>query len=90
MDNMQGPICQSCAMPLTEEKFFGTESDGGKNKDYCHLCYQSGAFTQPEATMEDMRDFVINFIVKEGHMSPEEARTTMESVFPKLKRWRAS
>lgn len=90
MDNMQGPICQSCAMPLTEEKLFGTESDGGKNKDYCHLCYQNGDFTQSEATMEDMRDFVINFIVKEGHMSPEEARTTMESVFPKLKRWRLS
>lgn len=90
MEQPTGPICQCCAMPLTEEKLFGIESEGGKNEDYCHLCYQNGAFTQPEATMKDMRDFVIDYIVKEGHMSPEEARTTMESVFPTLKRWRAS
>ncbi len=88
MDNMQGPLCQSCAAPLTEEKHFGTEADGSRSEDYCHICYQNGDFTQPEATMEDMRDFVIDFIVKEGHMSQEKARTTMEQVFPTLKRWR--
>jgi hypothetical protein len=29
------------------------------------------------------------YIVKEGHMSADEARAAMEHVFPKLKRWRA-
>jgi hypothetical protein len=90
MEEFREPICQSCAMPLTEEEHFGTEADGSKSGDYCHLCYRGGSFTQPEVKMEDMRDFVIDFIVKEGHMSTDEARTRMESVFPTLKRWRAS
>ena len=90
MDAFKGPMCQSCAMPLTEEAHFGTKADGSKSAEYCHHCYQGGAFTQPEVKMDDMRDFVIDFIAREGHMSAEEARTTMERVFPKLKRWRAS
>jgi hypothetical protein len=91
MEELNGPIsiCQSCAMPLTEGAHFGTEADGSRSADYCRHCYQRGAFTQPEVGMEDMRDFVIDFIAREGHMTPEEARTTMERVFPTLKRWRA-
>ncbi len=88
MDWDKGPICQSCAAPLTEEKLFGTEADGGKSADYCHHCYQGGTFTQPKVKMADMRDLVIDFIIKEGHMSSDEARSTMEQVFPTLKRWR--
>ena len=28
-------ICQSCAMPMTDESIFGTNKDGSKNSDYC-------------------------------------------------------
>jgi hypothetical protein len=91
MDEFNVPIsiCQSCAMPLAEASHYGTEADGSRSADYCRHCYQGGAFTQPDIGMEDMRDFVIDFIVREGHMTPDEARTTMERVFPTLKRWRS-
>lgn len=90
MEKFNGPlsICQSCAMPLAEASHHGTEADGSRSADYCRHCYRGGAFTQPEVGMEDMRDFVIDFVVREGHMTLDEARATMERVFPTLKRWR--
>jgi len=33
-------LCQSCAMPLKEEKDFGTNTDGSQNDDYCCHCWQ--------------------------------------------------
>ncbi|WP_456283452.1 zinc ribbon domain-containing protein [Bacillus sp. JZ34] len=33
---MEHHVCQSCGMPMTSE-LFGTEKDGGKNRDYCIL-----------------------------------------------------
>ncbi|MGN6211172.1 zinc ribbon domain-containing protein [Parafilimonas sp.] len=51
-------ICQSCGMPLTDESMLGTESDGSKNHEYCKYCYQSGAFTNPGITLDEMQNLV--------------------------------
>lgn len=49
-------FCQSCGMPLiskgTDQR--GTEKDGTLSNNYCHLCYQDGAFTEPAITYEEM------------------------------------
>jgi hypothetical protein len=50
----EGPICQSCAMPLVKPEDFGTEADGSPSKDYCIHCYADGKFTNPDMTMDDM------------------------------------
>ncbi|HNQ32183.1 MAG TPA: zinc ribbon domain-containing protein [Methanoculleus sp.] len=48
--------CQSCGMPMGREEDFGTEADGALSKDYCTYCYQSGAFTEPGATIDGMAE----------------------------------
>jgi len=39
----KGPVCQSCAMPMTKPDDFGTNGDGTKNGDYCSMCYVESA-----------------------------------------------
>lgn len=50
----QGPFCQSCAMPMEKPEDFGTSADGNRNEEYCRYCYQSGKFTDPDITREQM------------------------------------
>ncbi len=82
---MNQPVCQSCAMPMEEEKMFGTNQDGSKNEEYCVYCYENGAFTA-NVTMNEMVNICVPHLVEEG-MNEAEARKTMEDVLPKLKRW---
>jgi hypothetical protein len=46
--------CQSCGMPMAKESDFGTEKDGSRSEDYCTYCYQNGAYTEPEITIDEM------------------------------------
>ena len=84
MENMV--ICQSCAMPMAQNEDFGTNADGSKNADYCHYCYENGAFTKLE-TMEEMIETCVPF-VKEHFGGEDAARAAMQAQFPALKRWK--
>src|SRR2546429_1589328 len=54
-----GPCCQSCGMPLSkDEGHGGTEQGGRKSTDYCSHCYQNGAFTEPNLTVQQMQEKV--------------------------------
>lgn len=83
-------FCQCCGMPLDDPKDCGTEADGSLSRDYCCYCYKDGAFTAPEATMEDMIAFNLKYNAENGHpFGPqEEAERNMRAWFPSLKRWR--
>lgn len=48
--------CQSCGMPMSAEEHFGTEVEGTLSKDYCTYCYQNGAFTEPDITLDEMAE----------------------------------
>jgi hypothetical protein len=78
------PICQSCAMPLTEE-FWGTNADGTPNWEYCKYCYVDGKFTV-DITMTDMIEMCVSIMVEQG-MPEGNARILLQETFPKLKRW---
>lgn len=84
-------FCQCCMMPLDRPEDQGTEADGSLSPDYCRYCYQDGAFTAPDATMEDMIAFNLKFNAENGFpLGPqEEAERNMRSWFPTLKRWRS-
>ncbi len=83
-------FCQCCAMPLDKPEDKGTEADGSLSGDYCRYCYQNGAFTAPEATMDDIIAFNLKFNAENGHpFGPqEEAEKMMRGWFPTLKRWK--
>lgn len=80
-------FCQSCGMPMNDEKVLGNNADGSKNMDYCMYCFEDGKFKY-DVTMEEMIAMCIPHLkdAKPG-MSEEEARTSMKALFPKLKRW---
>ncbi len=86
--------CESCGMPLNQEKVIGTNQDGSKNEDYCVYCYQNGQFTS-DCTMEEMIEISVKHMKESGMLAEqnkteEEARAFMNSFFPKLKRWNCS
>ena len=80
--------CQSCGMPLSgDTKNFGTESDGSPASEYCMFCYQNGAFTDPDQTVDGMVQSSIDFMTSNLGFSQEKATQMSNDVIPKLKRW---
>ena len=51
-------VCQSCAVPILREYDKGIENTGGYSEAYCRRCYQSGTFTDPEMTVDEMHHHV--------------------------------
>ncbi len=77
-------VCQSCGMPMSEDpEGGGTNADGTLSSEYCSFCYARGVFTQPDITMEAMREQV------KGQMKnvPTILRAHFTRTIPKLKRW---
>ena len=79
-------ICQSCAMPMGDERLYGTNADGSKNSDYCIYCYKDGKFLQ-QVTMEEYIEMMVPF-AGQANMTGEQMREYCKSVYPTLKRWK--
>lgn len=75
-------------MPMGAPEDFGTEADGSASEDYCTHCYQNGAFTWPDATLERMVDFCAGIMAKSMDITVDEAKAKLSESMPKLKRWR--
>ncbi len=89
METSQGRVCQSCGLPLSETRRFGTNTDGSPNLEYCTYCFQSGQFTSPAITKVEMIDVVTNFWAQRNHVPLPEARRAVEPMVSQLKRWRS-
>jgi len=88
---MQEKFCESCGMPMGEtDEMYGTEPGGSKSADYCKFCYDNGAFTDPNITLEGMIESVAAVMVKDYGFSPEDAGTQCREGIPSLKRWRTA
>lgn len=79
--------CQSCFMPMKGPEDFGTDEGGRPVEDYCIHCLQNGSFTEPEISMEEMREKVVAMMQEMG-LSDEVVEST-KKYFPMLKRWRS-
>lgn len=91
MQMPEGPICQSCSMPMTKSEHFGTEADGSASKEYCTYCYQKGQFTNPEMSMEDMVAYLVpnwGEWTQRPDLTLEQAKPEISSILSKLKRWK--
>jgi hypothetical protein len=81
--------CQSCGMPLSDEfpDGYGTGSDGSKISEYCSFCFQNGAFTNPDQTVEQMVQTSIDFMTANLGFTREKAAEMSNAVIPNLRRW---
>ena len=79
-------ICQSCGMPILEEKLLGTNFDGSKNKEFCIYCFEDGKFTM-DLPLKEYIDEMIKRMVKDN-FSEKEAKKLANKVLPNLKRWK--
>lgn len=81
-------LCQSCAMPMDDEKLYGTNSDGSNNKEYCSYCFKDGKFTA-NVTMKEMVEICIPHISNNNpYPDKDSARKAMNDLLPSLKRWK--
>ena len=84
---MDTKVCQCCAMPMETEEFFGINSDGTKNAEYCKYCYTDGK-VQFAGTMNEMIDICVPHMVKGNPgLTEDAARKIMRDVLPTLKFW---
>jgi len=74
-------------MPLEKPEDFGIGSNGFRVNDYCHYCFQNGAFTEPDLSMQAMISKCASMMVNQGIMPEPQAKALMAEVIPKLKRW---
>lgn len=84
----KGPFCQSCSMPLGKPEDFGTDQAGYRVNDFCRHCFASGAFTEPDISMQEMLDRCVGTMDQQGIMPAPQARALLADVLPRLKRWR--
>jgi len=79
-------VCQSCGMDLTDENFYGKNSDGSKNENYCKYCFPNGAFSKDE-TLDEMVESCIPFRIK-NYPDEKAAREGIKRDLSLLERWR--
>ena len=60
---MERKYCQSCGMPLIDEKELGTNKDGSRNEEYCIYCFEQGDLVKsnPNMTEEEAKDNMRKF-----------------------------
>ena len=81
-------FCQSCTFPLENMEDRGIEKDGSKSDLYCKYCYQNGAFTETDMTLDQMMDIAETELKKQN--LPESIIQRSLNMMPRLKRWQSS
>jgi Putative zinc ribbon domain len=81
-------FCQSCTLPLDNMEDRGTEKDGSKSDMYCKYCYQNGAFTEADMTLDQMMEIAETEMKKQN--LPENIIQQSMNMLPRLKRWQTS
>jgi hypothetical protein len=71
-----------------DKKSFGTEADGKPAAEWCKQCYENGAFTTPNMTLDEMLTQNMKRLMKEEKISDDQANVLAHAVIPQLKRWR--
>ena len=77
-------ICQCCGMPL-EDSNISKEKDGFFNEEYCKWCYADGEYMYHD--MDDLIEVCVKNMSNE-HFTPEQARSYMKEILPKLNYWK--
>ena len=79
--------CQCCSMPIPNDELHGTEADGTTSPSYCRYCYDHGAFTAQNVSMDEFIEATAPMEAKALGISVEDAVSLMGTLLPHLKRW---
>lgn len=80
-------ICQSCGMPLKEEKYFSSNIDRSRNETYCFYCYKGGKFLDGCNTLQEKIEDSVALAVQSG-IPKQQAEDMAKSILPSLSRWK--
>lgn len=64
----------------------GTNTDGTRSTKYCSLCYDAGAFRQPDLDVAGMQALCIEALHKKG--MPRFMGWVFTRSLPRLERWK--
>ena len=89
-DNVK--ICQSCGMPINEDKQKGTNEDGSLSNDYCSYCYKKGKFTQ-NVSLDEQVEIGLNYYPPYKKAKTQEEKDLLKQqskeFLSNLKRWKS-
>ncbi len=80
-------VCQSCGSPILKEMDRGTEKGGDFTDLYCRRCYRLGIFTEPQMTVDQMKETIRKKMVE--MQFPRFLAVLMANRVYTLKRWEA-
>ncbi len=66
---------------------WGSEADATPSSEYCQFCYQGGAYTNPEQTVDGMVQSSIDFMTSELGFGRDQAEKLSKDIIPGLRRW---
>ena len=88
---MEQTICQSCGMPIREEKQKGANVDGSLSNDYCAYCWKKGKFTN-DITLDEQVEMGLNYYPPYKNAKTQEEkdliRQQSKDFLSTLKRWK--
>jgi hypothetical protein len=89
---MEQTLCQSCGMPIREEKQKGTNVDGSLSEDYCAYCWKKGKFTN-DITLDEQVEMGLNYYPPFKNAKTQEEkgliRQQSKAFLSSLKRWKS-
>jgi len=85
-------ICQSCGMPISEDKQKGTHKDGSLSDDYCSYCFKTGKFTR-NVTLDEQVEMGLNYYPPYAKAKTQEEKDLIKQqtkeFLSHLKRWKS-
>ncbi|MHB8895355.1 MAG: zinc ribbon domain-containing protein [Candidatus Geothermincolia bacterium] len=78
--DLEGHVCQSCGIPVTEEDMV----EGSERGDFCHMCMVHDEFV---ADRSQVKSRLADSIQKDTGKSRADAEAEAEKTMAGLKRW---
>jgi len=86
-------ICQSCGMPIEEDKQKGTNEDSSLSNDYCFYCFKNGKFTH-DVSLDEQVDIGLSYYPAYKKAQSQEEKDIIKQqskdYLSNLKRWKCT
>jgi hypothetical protein len=85
-------ICQSCGMPINEDKYKGANEYGSLSDDYCSYCFKKGKFTK-NIPLDEQVEMGLNYYPPYKNAKTQEEKDLIKQqskeFLSNLKRWKS-